>query len=757
MSIPDFAANPPAPYPRHELPFDWRRAVLAALIWIVAAELSQVYAFRNAPMSIFWPPDGIATGLTLAYGPRVLVPIGAAILVWDLMRGMAPGPALLGTATLIVALLVTWALIRRERRLATTRSPITAMVRYHAITVIPAVLILSLIGSWQFTPQADAASAPDIVLVMAVSETLGILLFARLSELSAHALEAALAAPGRIFRIRSLPASARPLLWLLGLMATLVCVRLAGIPDSLWSKLSSVRYLMFILIAWMAYQGRPFSVHLATALAAVVLLALTPDNILSDAWLLPDHALLLGSVAFLGFLASTTMEQRRQIENSLREAARHDPLTGWLNEQGLVDILARTPRSGCLIGIDMQTLRHTMELIGLLPTHQIEKDLSELIRLDLGRAIAFSRPHEGFFVILLPDESEAYACLPRLDDLLNQRYRHGEQSVRIQASIGLLPLASRPAGETVADTLSTLMLSCQLAAFQQGHALAYTPQVLSPQAGLAATIKARRGQLVMLEELKEALRLPPGCPVTPGLWLACQRIQPTRGDAAPGVEILLRWTLQDGTQQRPDDFLPLAERYGLMPQVDRWVITHTLAAVSAHPVDPGELGKVSINLSGASVSNPQLFDFIQRAIDDSGLPPGLFCFEITETAGIVQREPAIALLARLRALGIRTSLDDFGTGMASFDYLTSLPLDYVKIDGSFIRNLRDDPVSLSIVKAVCMVARTLNLQTVAEFVETPEQCAILNDCGVDYMQGYGIGRPVFLVDYLTAAGSPHGG
>lgn len=723
----------------------------AAIIWIIAAQLSQAFSFSDLSISIFWPPDGIAAGLAIAYGPRILIPLGAAIWLWDVARGMAPILATLGVVTLILALWISCKLMERERQQITPlRSPLAAMFRYHAITILPAAVILGLIGSWQFTPTPGTKPTPDIILVMAVSETLGILFFARLAELTAQAVESVLAAP-RTIAAQLRRRSAVRLAWLGGLLLLACVIYLADLPASFWREIASARYLVFIPIIWASYRGRAYFVHLVTALSAIILLTLTPDDIRGDAWLLPDQALLLSSVAFLGFMASATMEYRRQIEDKLRNMAHRDPLTGWLNESGLATVLAAPQRQGSLIGIDLQTLRHTMELIGLTPTHQIEKDLAGLIEHDLQQVQAFARPRESFFVILLPEKVNAYTYLPRLGTLLNQRQSHGPHSVRIQASVGVLPLAGRPREESVADILATLMVSCQLAAFRQEHALAYDPQTLSSEHhALDNMIRTRRDQLSLLEELKEALRHDPGAPNKPGLWLACQRIQSSTNPQKAGIEVLLRWTLQDGTQQMPDGFLPMAERYGLMPQVDRWVLTHTLKTIAAFDESAAVLHKVSINLSGSSLASPQLYDFIKRALNASDLSPSRFCLEITETAGIVQREPAIALLSRLRSLGLHTSLDDFGTGLASFDYLMSLPLDYVKIDGRFVRDLETNPVSLSIVAAICSVARAMNLKTVAEFVETAEQRAILNDCGVDYLQGYGISKPVFLVRYLEA-------
>lgn len=243
-----------------------------------------------------------------------------------------------------------------------------------------------------------------------------------------------------------------------------------------------------------------------------------------------------------------------------------------------------------------------------------------------------------------------------------------------------------------------------------------------------------------------------------GLWLACQpihRVGAEPGDAAGGgMEVLLRWSTAEGAPVPPADFLPLAERHGLMPQIDRWVVTQTVRALAAHGgigqvrERLGGFGHVAINLSGASVSDPLLLEYITTAIRDSGLPASLFCFEITETAGIARPAEAARLLASLRALGAKTALDDFGTGLATFDYLKTLPLDIVKIDGRFVRDVVTSRVDQRIVAATCEVARAMGLHTVAEFVETPQQRTLLATYGVDYVQGYGIARPLPLGEYL---------
>jgi len=164
------------------------------------------------------------------------------------------------------------------------------------------------------------------------------------------------------------------------------------------------------------------------------------------------------------------------------------------------------------------------------------------------------------------------------------------------------------------------------------------------------------------------------------------------------------------------------------------------------------LGKCAINLTGWSVSDPTLAAWIQEQVRSSGIAPQKLCFEITESQAISSREVAGQLVESLRATGASVSLDDFGTGLATYDYLKSFPFDYLKIDGSFIRSLPESPVDQAVVQSITRVASTMGLQTIAEFVENDAIIHLLREYGVDYMQGYGVGKPVPLEELLTAPG-----
>lgn len=207
-------------------------------------------------------------------------------------------------------------------------------------------------------------------------------------------------------------------------------------------------------------------------------------------------------------------------------------------------------------------------------------------------------------------------------------------------------------------------------------------------------------------------------------------------------EVLLRFTDEGGHQVRPGVFLPAAERYNLAPAVDRWVVGHLLQFLARqHRPAAGLPNTFFINLSGATL-NDEGFDVHLRALlRDTGLPPSLLCFEITETAAIANLSRAIDFIEAIRAEGCRFALDDFGTGLSSFAYLKTLPVDFLKIDGDFVRDITRDPMDRAIVEAINRIGHTVGLKTVAEFVEDEATTAALVELGVDYAQGYAFHQP----------------
>jgi diguanylate cyclase (GGDEF)-like protein/PAS domain S-box-containing protein len=226
--------------------------------------------------------------------------------------------------------------------------------------------------------------------------------------------------------------------------------------------------------------------------------------------------------------------------------------------------------------------------------------------------------------------------------------------------------------------------------------------------------------------------------------LYAQSIAPLQPDSHRGLhfEVLLRLRDEQGQIISPATFIPAAERYGIMPTVDRWVVAKTLATLAAHPAALRHIETCAINLSGPSLDDEGLLDFVQTQLSTHGIAPQLLCFEITETSAIASLSSATRLIQALRTLGCRFALDDFGVGMSSLTYLKQLPVDYLKIDGGFVLDMLKDPSNHAMVEMINRIGHILGKRTVAEYVETREIAQALQAMGVDYAQGYALARPV---------------
>jgi len=244
-------------------------------------------------------------------------------------------------------------------------------------------------------------------------------------------------------------------------------------------------------------------------------------------------------------------------------------------------------------------------------------------------------------------------------------------------------------------------------------------------------IRQREGEMNWVGHIHEALR-------EQRFVLYTQRLQGLGPDnaAEDHHEVLVRMVDRDGALIAPAAFIPAAERYGLMPQIDRWIVGTVLAHAAANATT------YAINLSGATVCDETFLAFVQQSFRDHGTDPRRICFEITETAAIANLRQATALIRELKVMGCRFSLDDFGSGMSSFAYLKHLPVDYLKIDGSFVKDMLDDPVDRAMVESINHIGHVMKLRTVAEFVENDAVLDALREIGVDYAQGYGVQKPV---------------
>lgn len=225
----------------------------------------------------------------------------------------------------------------------------------------------------------------------------------------------------------------------------------------------------------------------------------------------------------------------------------------------------------------------------------------------------------------------------------------------------------------------------------------------------------------------------------------------TDENAPPCYEILLRMIDESGAVILPAAFMPTAERYDLMPAIDRWVVRAAFEWIGHHRVHTSY--RFAINLSGASLCDEDFLPFVRASFDRTRIDPARICFEITESAAIANLHQAAQFIETLRVLGCEFALDDFGKGLSSFGYLKSLKVDYLKIDGGFVRDLNADRIHYVMVDSINHIGHEMGLRTVAEFVEDQDTMSCLKRLGVDYAQGYAIARPAPLDEVVLARDS----
>ncbi|MDJ0700747.1 MAG: EAL domain-containing protein [Woeseiaceae bacterium] len=327
-----------------------------------------------------------------------------------------------------------------------------------------------------------------------------------------------------------------------------------------------------------------------------------------------------------------------------------------------------------------------------------------------------------------------------LQSVADQIIEYDKQPVSVTASIGVALIP-----DVVADAeaaLSTAEVATRSAKGRGGNRLVVFRD-------LDASVVQRRSDLDQVGRLQSAL-------LDDRFVLFAQPIKPLQtGETAPRYEILVRMLDDQDNVLPPNEFLSAAERYQLMGAIDRWVMRCTLDQLSAadNPLEVG-LGSFSINVSAQSLMDREFLEFVETQVIESGVPPDALCFEITETSVVRSLETAQHFIARLRQLGCRIALDDFGTGYCSFAYLKDLPVHYVKVDGVFIRDILDNPLSEAIVDSLVRIADVMSAAVVAEHVETDLVIERLRQRGVSFAQGFGIGKPQPLQDVLAGIGPP---
>jgi EAL domain-containing protein (putative c-di-GMP-specific phosphodiesterase class I) len=328
-------------------------------------------------------------------------------------------------------------------------------------------------------------------------------------------------------------------------------------------------------------------------------------------------------------------------------------------------------------------------------------------------------------------DENALALAEQLQHTINEYpFIWQSRSFSIGVSIGLVSLTSQTF--TLAEALSAADSACYMAK-EKGRNRVQIYQAND------AELSHRKGEMEWVSRIKNALDQQRFC-------LYAQEIMPLDSTASTRrhIEVLVRMLDEEGKLISPLAFIPAAERYNLMPRIDRWIM-HTAFSRLAQLRQLGQWGAedlCAINLSAASLGEESTFDFIMGQFEEHGVPYSSICFELTETAAISIIAKAAQFMHKLRSVGCRFALDDFGAGMSSFGYLKHLPVDYLKIDGAFVKDMATDPIDAAMVEAINRIGHVMGKQTIAEFVENAQVLSELQRIGVDFAQGYAIAKPI---------------
>ncbi len=421
--------------------------------------------------------------------------------------------------------------------------------------------------------------------------------------------------------------------------------------------------------------------------------------------------------------------------------AQYDPATGLLTrrafEKMAEPLLAADAGRGCVLYLDIDRLHVVNETFGMHVGDEVIADVAEQFARCLPAEALSARISGDRLAALLAQtgRGEAAAVAEAVRKAATDiRPRAGRGVFEVSVCIGV---ASVGAGENpLPHALATAEIACK-AAKDRGRNRVEVFQDADQ------SIIRRHTDVLVVGKLREALD-------NDDFRLDAQPILPLRGNyGAPRFELLIRMLGDRGEVIPPGKFLSAAERYQLMPAVDRWVVRRACELLSAHAGAVGrDSARFAVNLSGQSLQEPGFLDYVVERIRDSGLAPGVLCFELTETATVGNLANAQRFMATLRALGCQFALDDFGTGVSSLAYLRDLSVDYLKIDGSFVRGALDSSRSQSMIKAIAQLAKIMRMQTVAEYVETDALRECMADLGVDYGQGFAMGKAQPLTELL---------
>ncbi|MGH1460896.1 MAG: sensor domain-containing protein [Neptuniibacter sp.] len=426
------------------------------------------------------------------------------------------------------------------------------------------------------------------------------------------------------------------------------------------------------------------------------------------------------------------------LNQKLEYQARHCMLTGLVNrhefEQQLELLLEQTRQDKshhAIVFTDIDQFKLINDTCGHAAGDQLLRQISTLLESHVRQNDLVARLGGDEFAILMRycEADKAEQVIEHIRQIVEEfTFFWENKSFKVTISLGWLALDEfSPESTTI---LSQADASCYIAKEQGRNRIHFHQD--------SETDRSRQGEYQWINRIHEGLE-------NNNFQLYVQEIKSLQDDQQSHYEVLIRYKDEDNQLIPPGAFLPPAERYGISPKIDRWVVCQVCHLLTAELADDISL---SVNLSGLSINDPEFLKYVQHCLDEFKVPADRLCFEITETATISNLTEAVEFINQMKQMGCQFALDDFGSGLSSFGYLRTLPVDYVKIDGIFVKNICENKIDLAMVRSINEIGQLMGKKTVAEFVETKECMDLLKEIGIDYAQGFGISKPKPVEDLI---------
>ncbi len=437
------------------------------------------------------------------------------------------------------------------------------------------------------------------------------------------------------------------------------------------------------------------------------------------------------------------ISEQKSIEEQLSFQASHDILTGLINRDEfenranrLLSTIQYDGAEHAVCFLDLDQFKVVNDTCGHVAGDELLRQLGRLLRDTVRKRDTLARLGGDEFGVLMEHctlEQAHRVADDILKVIMDYQFFWEGSAFRIGVSIGLVAITE--ANSNFTELFKQADAACYLAKdLGRNRIHAYHPD--------DTELAVRHGEMQWVGRISQALDEDRFC-------LFAQPIISLDGGGRRHYELLVRMLDEQGDIILPSAFLPAAERYNLVEKLDAWVVSHACTFLAKQPAFINQIDFVTINLSGPSLTNQNFLDSILHIFNETGVSPGKVCFEVTETVAVSNLGSAIDFITNLKKTGCRFALDDFGSGLSSFGYLKNLPVDYLKIDGMFVKDIVEDPIDYAMVKSINEIGQVMGMKTIAEFVENDEIKAMLKAIGVNYGQGYGMGKPEPLIGLIT--------